>query len=136
MRAIVLEEVGGPDKLVVKEVDNPQPKEGQVLVKLKTAALNRRDVWITLGAYPKITFPAICGSDGAGVIEKCGAGVDDKLVGQESIIYPALNWGENPRCGGADFRVLGMPEQGTFAEYICVPRSSIFPKPIHMENLW
>ena len=132
MRAIVLEEVGGPDKLVVKEVDNPQPKEGQVLVKLKTAALNRRDVWITLGAYPKINLPAICGSDGAGVIEKCGAGVDDKLVGQESIIYPALNWGENPRCGGADFRVLGMPEQGTFAEYICVPRSSIFAKPIHL----
>ena len=81
MRAIVLEEVGGPDKLVVKEVDNPQPKEGQVLVKLKTAALNRRDVWITLGAYPKINFPAICGSDGAGVIEKCDAGVDDRLVG-------------------------------------------------------
>ena len=49
MRAIVLEEVGGQDN-EVKEVDNPQPKEGQVLVS-SNGALNRRDVWITLG-YP------------------------------------------------------------------------------------
>jgi zinc-binding alcohol dehydrogenase/oxidoreductase len=43
-----------------------------------------------------------------------------------------LDWGEDPLCGGKEFRVLGMPDQGTFAEYICVPAESISAKPKHL----
>jgi len=132
MKAVVLHETGGPKKLKIDTVDLPEPPRGHVRIKVHCAALNRRDVWITLGAYPKIQFPAICGSDGAGVVEKCGPDVDVNLIGQECVIYPALNWGDDPKCGGTDFRVLGMPEQGTFAEYICVPKSSVFSKPAHL----
>ena len=132
MKAVVLHETGGPKKLQIESLDIPEPARGQVRIKLRCAALNRRDVWITLGAYPKIEFPAICGSDGAGVVEKCGPGVNTQLIGKECVLYPALNWGDDPKCGGPDFRVLGMPEQGTFAEYICVPTSSVFPKPTHL----
>ncbi|MBK8957301.1 MAG: alcohol dehydrogenase catalytic domain-containing protein [Proteobacteria bacterium] len=53
----------------------PRPAAGQLRVKIKTAALNRRDVWITVGAHPRIQFPAIAGSDGAGVVDAVGAGV-------------------------------------------------------------
>jgi NADPH:quinone reductase-like Zn-dependent oxidoreductase len=55
--------------------------------------------------------------------------VDNSLLGKEVIIYPARNWGDNPRANGPDFRVLGMPDQGTFAEYICVPAHEVCPKP-------
>ena len=133
MHAIVLNEIGGPQKLKLETIESPKPKKGEVRVKLKAAALNHRDVWITLGAYPKIQFPAGCGSDGAGIVDEIGNEVDDALLGRECVIYPALNWGNNERCGGKDFRVLGMPEQGTFAEYICVPASSILPKPNHLD---
>ena len=132
MQALVLRELGGPDKLAIEEIPTPTPAPGEVRVRLKTAALNRRDVWITVGAYPRIQFPAIAGSDGAGVIDAVGPGVAATEVGREVMIYPALEWGDDPRCGGARFRVLGMPDQGTFAEYICVPADSVYAKPAHL----
>ena len=132
MKALVLRELGGPDKLAIEDVATPVPGAGQVRVRIKTAALNRRDVWITVGAYPRIQFPAIAGSDGAGIVDATGEGVEEALVGREVMLYPALEWGDDPRCGGARFRVLGMPDQGTFAEYICLPADSIYDKPAHL----
>lgn len=132
MKALLLHELGGPEKLVIEDIPTPQPAAGEVRVKIKCAALNRRDFWITVGAYPRIEFPAIAGSDGAGVVDRVGAGVDSALVGNEVVIYPALEWGDDPRCGGDNFRVLGMPDQGTFAEFICVPVDSIYTKPAHL----
>ena len=132
MRALVLREIGGPTKLAIEERPLPEPGPGEVRVRLKTAALNRRDVWITVGAYPRLALPAIAGSDGAGVVDAVGAGVASNEIGREVVIYPAREWGDDPRCGGANFRVLGMPDQGTFAEYICVPVSSLADKPAHL----
>jgi NADPH:quinone reductase-like Zn-dependent oxidoreductase len=135
MKAVVLHEVGGPDKLVIEEIPTPAPKAGEVRVALKASALNRRDVWITRGAYPRIKFPATSGSDGAGVVDAVGEGVDAALIGREVVIYPARDWGDDPRCGGAQFRVLGMPDQGTFAEFICAPASDVVDKPAHLSWL-
>lgn len=133
MKALVLHELGGPEKLVIEDVETPAPRAGEVRVKVRCAALNRRDVWITVGAYPRIQFPSIGGSDGAGVVDAVGEGVDPALVGREVVVYPALAWGEDPRCGGKDFRVLGMPDPGTFAEYLCVPADSVHAKPAHLD---
>lgn len=132
MKAIVLHQTGGPDQLCYEEVPTPTPAAGQVRVALKASALNRRDFWITVGAYPRIQFPSISGSDGAGVIDAVGDGVDPAQIGREVVIYPARDWGDDWRCGGADFRVLGMPDQGTLAEYICVPAANVVTKPEHL----
>ncbi len=132
MRAVVLKELGSPSNVRVEEVAKPEPQAGEVRVKLAASALNRRDVWITVGAYPRIKLPSISGSDGAGVIDAVGASVDAAQVGREVVIYPAREWGDDWRCGGPNFRVLGMPDQGTFAEYICVPASDVLSKPAHL----
>ena len=132
MKAVVLHETGGPDKLRIEDVPTPSPAPGQVRVALKASALNRRDYWITVGAYPRIRYPSISGSDGAGVIDAVGTDVDAGLIGREVIIYPACDWGDDPRCGGPDFRVLGMPDQGTLAEYICVAAENVTEKPSHL----
>jgi len=132
MKALVLNETGGPENLSIEEVEQPEPGAGEVRVRLRRAALNRRDVWITVGQYPGISLPSIGGSDGAGIVDAIGAGVDKAMLGNEVVIYPARDWGDDPRCGGANFRVLGMPDQGTFAEAICVPASDVAPKPVHL----
>ncbi len=132
MKALVLSELGGPEKLAIQDVEQPVPAPGEVRVRLERAALNRRDVWITVGQYPRIQLPGIGGSDGAGRIDAVGDGVDDGVIGNEVVIYPARDWGDDPRCGGANFRVLGMPDQGTFAEAICVPAGDVAPKPAHL----
>jgi len=132
MKALVLGEIGGPENLSIREVPTPQPGPGEVRVSLKCAALNRRDVWITVGKYPRIELPSIGGSDGAGIVDAVGEGVDGAMIGSEVVIYPARDWGDDPRCGGANFRVLGMPDQGTFAQWICVPADDVSPKPEHL----
>lgn len=132
MKAVVLAETGGPEKLKVQEVPTPSPEAGMVRVKLRAAALNRRDYWMTVGLYPNINLPVVPGSDGAGIVESVGTGADVGLIGSEVVIYPAKNWGDNPATFGPDFRILGMPDQGTFAEYICVPATDIYPKPVHL----
>lgn len=132
MKAVVLNEKGGPEKLQIQEVDTPEPQAGEARVKLKTAALNRRDYWITIGMYPGLSLPCIAGSDGAGVVDSVGEGVDEGLIGKEVVVYPAREWGDSQAYFGPDFRVLGMPDQGTFAEYICAPASEVIAKPAHL----
>jgi zinc-binding alcohol dehydrogenase/oxidoreductase len=132
MKAVVLGELGGPENLSLKEVETPLPGPGEVRVALKASSLNRRDLWITVGLYPGIRLPCTTGSDGAGIIDKLGEGTDTSLIDQEVVIYPVLGWGDDPRAYGPEFRVLGMPEQGTFAEYICVPAENVHPKPVHL----
>jgi NADPH:quinone reductase-like Zn-dependent oxidoreductase len=129
MKAAILERIGGPEQLRIAELATPQPEPGQVRVALRASALNRRDVWITLGRYPNIRLPCILGSDGAGVIDQVGTGVDPGMTGRQVLIYPAYEWGDDPRFPSRRFRVLGMPEQGTFAEFICVPAEHVFTKP-------
>lgn len=134
MKAIRLREKGGPDKLVIEEVDTPMPGPGEVRVELKASALNRRDVWITLGLYPGLSFPTPpLGSDGAGIVDTVGEGVDEALLGAGVVVYPARDWGEDPRCGGANFRVLGLPDDGTFADYIVAKASDVVAKPGHLD---
>ena len=132
MKAVVLTGKDGPDSLKIEDVDTPQPGPGEVRVKLLTSALNRRDYWMTIGKYPGTTLPCIAGSDGAGVIDAVGDGGDESAIGREVVVYPARAWGDSEQKFGADFRVLGMPDQGTFAEYICVPKNDVYAKPAHL----
>ena len=83
MKAIVLEKIGGPENLLLKEVEAPKPGAGEVRVAIKTSALNRRDLWISIGLYPGIQLPCITGSDGAGVVDMIGDGAEASLLDKE-----------------------------------------------------
>ena len=121
MKALVLNEVKQP--LVLQQRPSPKADKGQVIVKLKAAALNRRDYWITQGLYPGIRCPVILGSDGAGTAD---------FKEKEVIINPGYNWGEQQEAQSGDFKILGMPDDGTFAEEIAVPQEQLFGKPEHL----
>lgn len=129
MKAIVLRQLGGPENLQLEEMPDPQPGPYEVLVQLKAAALNHRDVWIRRGLYAGIRLPVILGSDGAGIVAEVGSSVDAGLKGQPVVIYPALNWGADERVPGPDFKILGLPDDGTYAQLIKVPASQVFAKP-------
>lgn len=129
MKAIVLSELGGPEKLQYTEVPIPDVKKGEVLIQLKNAALNRRDVWITYGKYPGMKLPSILGSDGAGIVSAVGDGETGVHEGDEVVINPSLNWGDNPNHFGINHNILGMPTDGTYAQYVVVPVENVFKKP-------
>ncbi len=116
----------------VQLVDVPVPniRAGYVLVKVLYAALNRRDQWIREGKYPRIQ-EAILGSDACGVVVEA-TDTDKHWLNKEVLINPNNLWGDDPRHQSADYHILGMPTEGTFAEYVCVPTDRIQRKPIHL----
>lgn len=129
MKAVHLTSI---NTLTIVERSEPEPVAGEANVRIKAAALNHRDLWIKLGQYAGLKYPAQPGSDGAGVVERVGAGVDPEWVGSEVIINPAFGWGEHQRAQGRDFSILGLPRDGTLAEVVTVPVTQLAPKPAHL----
>jgi NADPH:quinone reductase-like Zn-dependent oxidoreductase len=129
MNAVVLRELGGPEKLAVDAMPDPQPGPGEAVVRIRAAALNHRDAWIRQGQYAGIRLPIILGSDGAGEVVSVGHGVDATRLGQSVVINPSLEWGSSERVQGPKYRILGLPDHGTYAEFVKVPAENLWPKP-------
>jgi zinc-binding alcohol dehydrogenase/oxidoreductase len=119
MKALQLDEKNTPP--VYRELPDLEPAEGEVLVHIKAAALNRRDVWIMKGMYPGLKFPITPGSDGAGLCQ-----------GKEVIINPSIHWGDNPAIQGPKYEILGLPRNGTLATAVLVPEKQLYDKPVHL----
>jgi NADPH:quinone reductase-like Zn-dependent oxidoreductase len=145
MKAAVIHQFGGPSVFRLEEVDDPVPGSGEVVVDLRAASVNRRDRGIRSGALtPRAiggqseqvaSFPLILGSDGAGVVTELGSGVRSLSLGQEVVINPSLNWGDNGGSPGPMWETLGVPRQGTYAEKIAVPAEFVVRKPAHLSWL-
>ena len=128
MNAIQLTETGPPEVLTVTSVPDPIAGPGEVVVELRAAALNRRDVFLRKGVAPS-PLPVIPGSDGAGVIRTLGTGVSGVAEGDEVVIFPSLGWGGGEAAPQPGFRILGGPDDGTYAELIRIPAENVMPKP-------
>lgn len=120
MHAALVAEAG---RLEYRQVADPSPPAGWVVVELRAAALNRRDLAVIAGRYPEFPLPLIPGSDGAGILR-------DK--GDEVVILPSLGWGRRADAPAPGWRILGGPEDGTWAELVAVPAENIYPKPSHL----
>lgn len=117
----------------VTDFPKPNPVKDQVLIKLKAAAINHRDLWATLEQASVLHKDGVVlGSDGCGVVEDVGEDADPLLVGMEVVINPSLEWGKNPAVQGDSFKILGNPDHGTMAEYIVISKKNIFEKPEHL----
>ena len=136
MKAVLFHQHGGPEVLQYADFDTPEPEPGQVLVRLKAAALNRLDLWVRAG-WPgiKLEYPHIPGADGAGEIAALGPEVKGRQVGERVVLNSNLGCGECEEClAGQDNRcrsweLLGETRRGTYAEYVAVPSSHAYPIP-------
>ena len=136
MKAVVLHKLGDISELdknlLIEEVHIPEISGDEVLIKIQYASLNHRDVWITKGLYSKIKLPLILGSDCSGTIEKFGDKVSGLDVGQEVIINPSINWGDDEAHQSPSYEILGLPQDGTLAEYVKIKAKYVYPKPDHL----
>src|ERR1700710_2714276 len=128
-QAVTVREFGGPEVLALEERAVLHPDAGEVVVDLRAAALNRRDLRVIGGGWPGVTAPLVPGSDGARLGPSLGCGVSGLSEGDEVLILPALDWGDDPAVLGPHFRILGGPDDGTFAEQVRVPAENVFAKP-------
>jgi NADPH:quinone reductase-like Zn-dependent oxidoreductase len=119
VQAILVREGG---ELSFEQVDDPVAGPGEVVVELRAAAVNRRDLLVRNPPGPAYVFPLplVPGSDGAGV---------RRDTGEEVVIYPGLGWGGREDAAGAEWRILGGPDDGTYAELVKVPEANVFARP-------
>jgi NADPH:quinone reductase-like Zn-dependent oxidoreductase len=119
MLAVRIHEDGGPEVLTLEEVPDPVAGPGEVVVRLRTSALNHLDVWVRKG-LPSVPKPRILGADGAGVVESLGDGVDGLELGQRVVLNPGIEHGSR-------ITVVGEHCDGTNAERIAIAAGQVFP---------
>jgi NADPH:quinone reductase-like Zn-dependent oxidoreductase len=129
MRALKVSEQITIQELTVADVADPVPNRGELLIRLKAAALNHRDLHFF---NRPVDRPVIIGSDGSGVVEGLGEEVTGWSLGDEVIIYPSLDWGIREDAFSNEFTILGGPRDGTFAEKIAIPVTNVYRKPAHL----
>ena len=132
-QAVVVREFGGPEALGVADVPELAPAPGEVVIDLRAAAFNRRDLRVVAGGWPGVSAPLVPGSDGAGVVRALGTGVAGLAEGDEVMVQPGIDWGDDPRVLGPGFKILGGPDDGTFAEQVRVPAANVFAKPARLD---
>ncbi len=117
MRAVVITKHGAPEVLKVVEVERPEPKENEILVKVCATSLNRADLMQRMGMYPD-PFPGaheIPGLEFSGTVEKCGSNTKTWQPGDQ---------------------VMGIVSGGAYAQYLVVPemQAMAVPKNISLAN--
>ena len=113
MRAVVVEQPGGPEALQVRDLETPEPLAGEVRVDVSASGVNFLDAYQRSGAYSKPT-PFIAGSEGAGVVSSVGADVADVSVGDR------VAW--------------AMVDGGGYAEQVVVPADRVVPVPSEVDD--
>ena len=135
MKAAVVTDFHSP--LEIQDLPTPEPGPGEVLVRIETSGLCHTDIHAAHGDWPvKPTPPFIPGHEGIGIIEKLGAGVSTRAVGDRvAIAWLGYACGECRYCiGGWETLCLkqensGYSVNGTFAEYAVVPAAFATPVP-------
>ena len=124
MRAVVIYEHGGRDKLVLDDVPTPAPARGEILLRVRAVGLNYLDIFVRRGmpGLP-IDLPRISGGDIAGEVAELGAGVEGIAPGQRLLIDPAITLPDG------SLGALGESATGGLSEYIAVPAQNAIPLP-------
>lgn len=130
MKAIIHAGRQGIRGLQYTEQQDKQPGKGEVKVRLKTAGLNHRDLFLMAGRTNQ-DIPLIPGSDGAGIIEAVGDEVTQLTPGAEVIINPCIGWEKTEQVPVVP-AILGGPADGTLAEAVIVPQQNVAPKPTYL----
>jgi NADPH:quinone reductase-like Zn-dependent oxidoreductase len=136
MKAVVLNEYGGPEVLRVTEMPEPEIGANEVLVRVRACALNHLDLWLRRGLPTQpLTFPHILGSDIAGEVAKVGPSVSNVRVGDKVLLAPGLSCGQCPQCIAGqdnfckDYTLFGSGVQGGYAEFVKSPAVNAIPIP-------
>lgn len=137
MKAIVLNEFGGPEVLGIAEVQTPTPGPRELLVRVHSVTVNRTlDCTVRAGQYPvKIRMPHVLGVDPAGEVVELGSGVEEFRIGDRVAvvsIIPCLNCkqclkGQEANCLAS--KHIGLHRWGGYAEYVAVPQRNAFKIP-------
>jgi NADPH:quinone reductase len=108
MQAMVFNQFGGPEELVLMEIPTPVPENGEVLIKVKALGINRAEVYMRMGLFGEVT--PVSGIECVGQVEYDPSGT---LYSGQTVATIT---------GG-----MGRTRNGSYAEYTCVPIQNVYP---------
>ncbi|KAI1322254.1 hypothetical protein F5Y16DRAFT_49417 [Xylariaceae sp. FL0255] len=118
----------------------PGPGPGEVLIRIRAAALNHRDLFQRQHLYPGLSFESPILADGVGTVESAGSDVPSSLVGKRVILTPSRNWASAPE-GPEDSRIfttvggsVAPGADGTAQDYVVVPAAEVEEAPAHLSD--
>src|SRR3974377_2137099 len=115
MRQIWITKIGPPEVLEVNEAPDPEPKAGEVRIRVEASGVNFADIMGRMGVYPDLPpVPVVPGYEVSGRIDAIGSGVDQGWIGRD---------------------VIAMTRFGGYAEVVCVPMRQTFPRPVGLSAL-
>lgn len=136
MKAVLYRRHGGPEVLEYADWPTPEPRPGEVLVRLRAASVNRMDVAVR-GGWPgiRLELPHINGADGAGEVAALGDGVSRLAIGDHVVCNANLGCGICEACVSGwdnmcrDWHLLGESVRGTYAQYVSLPERQLYRLP-------
>lgn len=134
MKAALLVE---PEKIIIKEIDKPEPQAGDLLLRLIQVGICGSDIHFFKG-YRPIAEERVIGHEAIGIIEKIGATISDRAIGELVVVEPNIPCNHCKQCARgrgnscANKRVIGLTEHGCFAEYLCIPSAFAHAIPENM----
>jgi synaptic vesicle membrane protein VAT-1 len=112
MRQIWITRAGPPEVLQIKDAPDPQPKAGEVRIRVEASGVNFADIMGRMGLYPDLPpIPVVPGYEVSGRIDDLGAGVPSEWRGRD---------------------VIALTRFGGYADVVCVPLSQVFTRPAAM----
>lgn len=121
MRQIFITKAGKPDVFRIKESNDPEPGQGQVLIRVKAAGVNFADILARKGLYPDAPKPpCVVGYEVSGIIEKTGKEVDRSLVGKSVLAITRFGGYSDAVVLPAE-QIFPMPKKLTFEQAACIP---------------
>ena len=140
MKAVVFDRLGGPDVLELREVPDPRPRAGEVVLRVRACGINHLDLWVRQGLPGlEIEMPHILGNDIVGEVLELGPGVTGLSPGDRVWVHPTLSCGACPACAAGDdnlcrqYDVLGRRRNGGYAERVAVPAANCLPFPANLK---
>ena len=125
----------GLDGLALVDRPRPEPKAGQVLLKMKAASLNYRDLLAVKGLYnPRMPLPQIPLSDGAGEVAAVGEGVTRVKVGDRVANTFFEKWAAGELTAEGSKSALGAGRDGVLAEYVALDEDGVVQAPEHLSD--
>jgi len=136
MKAFQLVEHGAPGRFELRDVPDPKPAPGDVVIDVRACGLNHLDLWLEEAGLPiKVDLPRTPGGEVAGVVSQRGQGVADWQPGDRVGVQSNLFCGQCEFCQRREdsmclrSRLLGVDCDGGFAEKVVVPASSLVRLP-------
>jgi NADPH2:quinone reductase len=138
MKAVQINDFGGPEAMKYQDTADPTPGDGEAVVRIQAAGVNYTDVYSRAGINPGPPLPRTIGVEGAGVVESVGSGVTGVAVGDE-VVYCSVNGSYAERALVPAWRLIKRPDgvdakaaaaamlQGMTAHYLCRSTYAVQP---------